>query len=58
MNKGVVYATTTYILWGFFPIFFKFIKSVPADQIVAHRILWSFLLLAGIIAVRREIPEV
>jgi chloramphenicol-sensitive protein RarD len=36
------------------PIFWKLIELVPADQIIAHRIVWSFLLLAFILMPRRR----
>jgi chloramphenicol-sensitive protein RarD len=37
-----------YTLWGVFPVYFKLIGFVPADQVIAHRIVWSFLLLAAV----------
>lgn len=46
MNQGLWYGLAAYALWGVFPVYFKLIDFVPADQIVAHRIVWSFLLLA------------
>jgi chloramphenicol-sensitive protein RarD len=56
-NKGIIDSLLAYTLWGVFPIYFKFLHSVPADQIVAHRIVWSFLLLMAVIGVRRELRE-
>ena len=40
------YGSAAYSVWGLFPIYWKLIEFVPADQIIAHRIVWSFLLLA------------
>jgi chloramphenicol-sensitive protein RarD len=54
MNKGVVCAAGTYLMWGFFPIFFKALNAVPADQIVAHRFAWSFLFLILLVVLRGE----
>ncbi len=45
MNKGVFYAFSAYLLWGFFPIYFKLISIVPPLQILAHRFFWSFIFL-------------
>ena len=56
MNKGTLYATGAYLLWGVLPIYWKTIHSVPAPQILANRIVWSFLFLAGIITLRKEWP--
>ncbi|WP_299027094.1 EamA family transporter RarD [uncultured Thermanaerothrix sp.] len=55
VNTGVVFAAAAYTLWGFFPIYFKALKEVPAPQVLAHRIVWAFLFLLGVLALRREI---
>ncbi|MFC2528701.1 MAG: EamA family transporter RarD, partial [Campylobacter sp.] len=44
-TKGLMFALATFVMWGVFPIFFKLIKDVDAVQILAHRVVWSFLLL-------------
>lgn len=55
INSGVVFAAAAYTLWGFFPIYFKALKEVPAPQVLAHRIVWAFLFLLGVLMVRREV---
>lgn len=54
-NPGVIFAAAAYTLWGFFPIYFKALKTVPAPQVLAHRIVWAFLFLLGVLVVRREV---
>ena len=57
MSPGFWYGLGAYTLWGLFPVYFKLIGFVPADQIIAHRIVWSFLLLAAVVtlgSLRRE----
>jgi chloramphenicol-sensitive protein RarD len=49
MNKGILYGVTVYVLWGFFPIYWKLLSRVPTLQLLGHRIVWSFLLLLGVI---------
>lgn len=49
MNKGIWYAAGAYVSWGLFPLYFKHLQHVPALQIVSHRILWSFVILAGLV---------
>jgi len=44
-TKGLMLAFVTFFMWGVFPIFFKLIKDVDAVQILAHRVVWSFVLL-------------
>lgn len=53
-KKGILYGLGAYVLWGFFPIYWKFLHQVPALQVIGHRIGWSFLLLAAIILVTRQ----
>ncbi|WP_406665200.1 EamA family transporter RarD [Gallaecimonas sp. GXIMD1310] len=43
--KGSLYALAAYTLWGVAPIYFKLIQVVPAPEILAHRVLWSCVLL-------------
>ena len=45
MSRGFWYGLGAYAIWGLFPIYWTLIEFVPADQIIAHRIVWSFLLL-------------
>ncbi|OZB48238.1 MAG: EamA family transporter [Thiomonas sp. 14-66-4] len=54
MNPGVVYALGAYTLWGLFPLYFKLLHAVPAMQILAHRMVWSLLLVLGILIVLRR----
>ena len=54
MKKGILYGIGAYALWGFFPIYWKFLHSVPALQVIGHRISWSFVLLTLYIAVSKQ----
>ncbi|MFM8322243.1 MAG: EamA family transporter RarD [Chloroflexota bacterium] len=53
-RRGMLFGFMAYFLWGIFPIYFKLLHSVPAVQILGNRITWSFLLLSGVLLVRRE----
>ncbi len=55
MKKGILLAVSAYVLWGFFPIYFKWLHGVPAFQIMAHRVVWSFIFLAAYLLIRQEI---
>lgn len=44
-QKGFTLALSTFLMWGVFPIYFKWIDDVGAVQILAHRIVWSFVFL-------------
>ena len=57
MDRGTVYALSAYIFWGLHPIYWKQLKHVPSVEILAHRILWSFVFFLIIMTVRRGWPE-
>ncbi len=40
---GVFYAIAAFTLWGLLPLYWKALKVVPAGEILAHRIFWSFI---------------
>lgn len=54
MKKGVWYAIICYAIWGVFPFYWKALSMVPAGEILAHRIVWSFVFVAILITLRRE----
>ncbi|MCL4261093.1 MAG: EamA family transporter RarD [Anaerolineales bacterium] len=51
MSKGILNGVVAYALWGFFPLYWKLLREVPAPQLLGHRIIWSFALLIAIIGV-------
>ncbi|MBB4038185.1 chloramphenicol-sensitive protein RarD [Dysgonomonas hofstadii] len=54
-NQGILYALACYVAWGLFPVFWKAITGVPAVNILAHRIVWSFaFLLIWVLLTNRE----
>lgn len=52
--SGLLLALLCYASWGIFPIYWKLLKQVPSDQILAHRIVWSFVFLAILLAALRN----
>ena len=54
MRKGTITGIAAFVIWGVLPIYWKLIKDVPADEIVGHRIAWSFLLMVVVILIRKE----
>jgi len=54
MNKGMWYGIGAYILWGFFPIYWKLLHHVSAMQVIGHRISWSFIVLIAFIFVTKQ----
>ncbi|MFS0647251.1 EamA family transporter RarD [Siminovitchia sp. 179-K 8D1 HS] len=46
MNKkehgGIFYGTAAYFMWGILPVYWKLMDHIPAGEVLAHRIFWSF----------------
>jgi chloramphenicol-sensitive protein RarD len=51
-SAGLMYGILAYLIWGFFPVYFKALAGVPPLQVVCHRIVWSVLFLWLIIGWR------
>ena len=45
-RAGVLYAGGAFFVWGLVPIYFRVLGRVSPHEIIAHRVLWSALLLA------------
>lgn len=51
-SRGALAAGAAFALWGVLPIFWKFLTEVPVLEVTAHRILWSLVILAVVLAIR------
>ncbi|WP_019904026.1 EamA family transporter RarD [Methylobacterium sp. 77] len=52
---GFIYALGAYLSWGIVvPVHFRLLDSVPAGSILAHRIVWSSVLVVGLLAILRR----
>jgi chloramphenicol-sensitive protein RarD len=49
-TTGVWYTAVAYTVWGFFPIYWKFLSGISALQLTCHRIVWSCVVLVAIVA--------
>ncbi|ATE62365.1 EamA family transporter RarD [Thauera sinica] len=50
LRHGALAALTAFAVWGLSPLYFRAIGSVSPFEIVAHRVLWSVVFLAGLLA--------
>ncbi len=57
-KSGLAAALGAYASWGLFPILFHLLGGVSPLLVVAHRIVWSFLLVGSILTGRRRLSEV
>ena len=57
-RAGLGLGVGAYTAWGLMPLYFKLLLGVPALAIVAHRIVWSFLMLAALVSLRSAWPAI
>jgi chloramphenicol-sensitive protein RarD len=55
MRKGILAGITAYTLWGVFPVYWKLLEAVPALEILAHRMIWSLIFVAGVLVLRGDL---
>lgn len=48
-KQGVLFAITAYCFWGLIPLFFKALGAAGPGEILAHRIIWSVIILAALL---------
>lgn len=57
-KQGLIYAILAYTIWGLFPLYWRPVMEVNVWQIVAHRVIWSAVFLAMLLAWRGEWGQV
>lgn len=57
-RQGIFFALAAYFMWGIAPAYFKLIQQVSADEILTHRIIWSFFFMLALITLGRNWPKV
>ncbi|REG83706.1 EamA family transporter RarD [Marinomonas pollencensis] len=50
-HSGIFYALTAFTLWAIAPIYFKSMSFIPTTEILAHRVIWSCLIVLILIVV-------
>ncbi len=51
---GYSYAVAAYVIWGLFPVYWKWLAHVDALEVLAHRILWTALFVALVLTIVRR----
>ncbi|HFJ8954589.1 TPA: EamA family transporter RarD [Serratia liquefaciens] len=57
-RQGFFFALAAYFIWGIAPAYFKLIQQVPADEILTHRVIWSFFFMLALITLGRNWSQV
>ena len=61
MHLGAFSAALAFVWWGLFPLYFRIVTGIAPVEVLAHRIVWCLLFLAGVLTVRRQwawLPQV
>ena len=53
--RGLAAAASAFTLWGLFPIYLHALSSVPALQVIAHRVVWSCVFLITWLLLRGQL---
>jgi chloramphenicol-sensitive protein RarD len=57
-RQGVIFGILAYGLWGLVPLYFQLVQHVRPEEVLAQRVLWSLVLLAGLVTLRGRWGEV
>ncbi|HEX2284268.1 MAG TPA: EamA family transporter RarD [Mycobacterium sp.] len=57
-TRGLLYGVGAYAMWGLFPAFFPLLKPASALEVLAHRIVWTCVLMAIVIAAARRLGDI
>jgi chloramphenicol-sensitive protein RarD len=50
-RRGTVFGILAYLIWGLFPLFWPLLEPAGALEILAHRVVWSLVVVAILLAV-------
>ncbi|WP_184978613.1 EamA family transporter RarD [Sphaerisporangium rubeum] len=53
-RRGVLFGVAAYAMWGLFPLYWPLLRPSGAVEILAHRIVWSLVVVVGVLVVRRH----
>jgi chloramphenicol-sensitive protein RarD len=57
LRRGVGFGFLAYLVWGIFPLYFHALDASGAVEILVHRIVWSLLALALVVAATRGLGD-
>jgi len=57
-RRGLAYGVAAYVVWGVVPVYWKLLGAVSPVEILAHRLVWGVVALAGIVRAAGAGPAV
>jgi len=55
---GIGYGLLAYLIWGFFPLYFRQLGHISPMDILSNRTLWAFVFVAALLTLRRRWSKV
>lgn len=46
---GILYTSSAFLIWGFLPIYWKQMEHISSGEILAYRIIWSFIFMIAVV---------
>ncbi len=53
-STGVLLGVVGYLFWGMFPLYFVLLDSVSPIEVVAHRVIWSLIVVVLVLIVGKQ----
>jgi chloramphenicol-sensitive protein RarD len=50
-RSGTLYGASAYLMWGLFPLYWPLLEPSGSLEVLAHRVLWSLVVVAVLLAV-------
>lgn len=56
-TRGALAAALCYLIWGLVPLYWRLLAGVSALELIAHRLVWSLVFVAGLLLWRGALAE-
>lgn len=57
-RQGTIYGVSAYLIWGLFPLYWPLLEPSTALEVLAHRVLWSLLVVVVLLGITRRMTYV
>ena len=57
-RSGALYGASAYLLWGLFPLYWPLLEPAGALEVLAHRVLWSLVVVVVLLAATGRLGHV
>jgi chloramphenicol-sensitive protein RarD len=57
-RQGTLYGASAYLLWGLFPVYWPLLAPSTALEVLAHRVLWSLVVVVVLLGITRRLAYV